>query len=193
MTEKALISDFTWRSLESQRALFKGMPLYELPDDMGAIFRPTTRQSDDRFFVASFAIIAENENGLKAFAKECKKRKIDICSAEGQTHWRWYNPVRILVEWWREAKRNGAAKRGGEVKAKKDEIIFWQGFNKIKDRWHLPAKKENASPVLLKEADTSRNTVRSYLGYTREEWQRLTEAKRDRILKRGIVCLTNQQ
>ena len=192
MTEKALISDLTWRSLEMQRELFKGMPLYELPTDLGAIFRATTRKSEDRFFVASFAIIADSEIDLRDFAKQCKKRKIDICSAEGQTHWRWYNSVQVLVEWWRDARRNGAAKRGGEVKAKKDEILFWQGFNKIKDRWHLPAKKENASPVLLDEAETSRNTVRSYLGYSREEWQKLTQAKRDRILKRGIVCLTNQ-
>jgi hypothetical protein len=164
MTDKALISDLTWRSLESQRALFKGMPMYELPDDMGTIFRPTTRQLEDRFFVASFAVIAETEKDLREFAKQCKARKTDICSAEGQTHWRWYNSITILVEWWRDARRNGAAKRGGEAKAKKDEIMFWNAFNKIKDRWHLPARRENASPKLLAEADTSRNTVKAYLG-----------------------------
>lgn len=187
MAEKALISKLTWRTLDSQRALFPGMATFEAPDDIKTMLRATQRKSEDKIFVASFGIIADNEKDLRSFGKLCKKRQANICSAEGQKEWRWYNSVNLLADWWREARRNGAAKAGGEATAKKAEEEFWEGFAKIKNRWHLVAKGTNASKPLLKEAQTSRNTAKSYLGYTREEWQRLPETQRNRILERAYA------
>jgi hypothetical protein len=79
---------------------------------------------------------------------------------------------------------DNAASIGGRANAQRAEKAFWQKFAVIADRWHLPSKKENANKPLLAEADVSRNTVKSYLGYNREEWQRLSDAQRERILKR---------
>jgi hypothetical protein len=183
MPDKALISELTWRTLDMQRKALPGMPHYVAPDELGELFRPTTRMEKLRINVVSVAVIADNEKDFREFMSRAKKRGALIIVPSAGLVYPLKKTPDEMVALWRNARREGAAKAGGIAKANKDERLFWAGFSKIADRWHLPAKEENASPFLVAEAETSRNTVRSYLGYTREEWQRLTPAKRERILK----------
>lgn len=186
MPDAALISDLTWRSLEMQKKVFPDMPHFIAPDEIKTMLRPSRRAKTLKIHVLSLAIIADNEKDLaEVVALIYGKNATLKCKETGKEYNRSGKNSCQIGEDWRTARRTGAAKRGGQAKAKKDERMFWEGFNKIADRWHLPAKGENASPVLLKEADISRNTVRAYLGYTREEWQKLSQAKRERILERN--------
>jgi len=82
MTDKALISAYTHRSLESQRANSGGMPVFILPDDLSQLFRPTTRKTIDRFHVESLAIVAEKESAFREFLAQAKKIKAEIVSRE---------------------------------------------------------------------------------------------------------------
>lgn len=163
MTEKALISELTWRSLEMQKAHFPDMPHFVAPDDLPMLLRPTTRKHENKIFVISFAVIADNEKDLREFAKLCKARKTEVCSSEGQTVWRWYNSAHILVEWWREARRNGAAKIGARISADKKKAKGKEGADKIANRWPMPSD-EYPTATLLKEAGISLNTAKAHLG-----------------------------
>lgn len=182
MTDKALISDLTWRSLEMQRKAFPDMPHFVAPDDIPSLLRPTTRNAGFDLHVESLAVIADNEQAFRDFIGLCKKRQMILHVREvGNMFLCKPNlSVDAMVTHWRKARRNGAAKAGGDAKADKSEREFWEGFTKIKDRWHLSVKSKD----LLKEAKIGHHdTVRVNLGYTRWEWRRLTDAKRERVLK----------
>lgn len=182
MADKVLISELTWRSLEMQRQAFPNMPHYVAPDDVATMLRKSTRSDDLHIHVMSLAVIADNEKDFRDFLKLMKERKaylhadcpigfyIYVCQ--------W--SVDNAVDCWRRARRNGAAKAGGDAKAENSERKFWEGFAKIKDRWHL----KDTSKALMKEADIGHHdTVRVNLGYTRWEWRRLSDTKRERVLK----------
>jgi hypothetical protein len=183
MADKALISELTWRSLEMQKKAFPDMPHFVAPHEIDIMLRKTTRKVKDTIHMMSLGIVAKTEKDFLVVAKLLNARGVAVVCLDDDR----VSGGHKLKDWrcaWRRSRRTGAAKKGGEAKAEKDEQKFWEGFNKISDRWHLPSKGENISSILLKEADTSRNTARSYLGYTREEWQQLSQPKRDRILKR---------
>lgn len=163
MTEKALISELTWRSLDMQRAHFPNMPHFVAPHEIPMLLRQTTRPQENKVFVVSFGVISKNEKDLRDFGKLCKTRKTNVCSAEGQTEWRWYNSVNLLVEWWREARRNGAAKIGARISANNKKAIGKAGADKISDRWPM-SSKEWPTRTLLDEAGISLNTAKSHLG-----------------------------
>lgn len=163
MTEKALISELTWRSLEMQKEHFPDMPYFIAPDDIHQLLRATTRKTEDKIFVVSFGVIADNEKDLREFAKLCKARKTEVCSAEGQTVWRWYNSVNVLVEWWRNARRNGSSKIGARKSADNKKALAKAAAEKIADRWPM-SSDEWPTDKLLKEAGISLNTVKVYLG-----------------------------
>lgn len=139
------------------------MPIFIAPDDISQLLRPTTRQQEDKIFVVSFGVIADNEKDLREFAKLCKTRKTEVCSAEGQTVWRWYNSVNVLVEWWREARRNGSAKIGAQISADKKKAAGKDRASKIADRWPM-SSDEWPTRVLLAEAGISLNTAKAHLG-----------------------------
>jgi hypothetical protein len=164
MPDVALISDITWRGLEMQREAFPNMPHFVGPDEIPTMLRPSNRKDVLRIHVLSLAIIAENADKLRMFVRAAYERDAKIISKEtGKEYCRRTKIAGRVVDDWLTARRIGAAKAGGEENAKRAEREFWEGFSKIKDRWHLPAKKENASKPLLKQARTSRNTVRRYI------------------------------
>lgn len=182
MTDVAFITAYSWRNKDMQvQALPFGV--YE-EHEVSAMLRPTTRKDELRINVLSFACIADNEKDARKFAKLCRDRDASIRSHEENKTWSGKQALAAFVYLWGKARRVGAAKAGGEAKARKSEQDFWVAFAKIADRWHLPAKGANTSAPLLAEAGTTRNTVKAYLSYTREEWRRLTQAKRDLILKK---------
>jgi hypothetical protein len=195
MSQKAFISDLTWRSKEQQIkeicAFYDCLPsdlsIYDGPGDIPNMLRLTTRHNGkSSICMVSLAVLADNRMAMRAAAKAFNPNATNIVCIDDPK----ITGQHKAAEWiaaWQEARRRGAAKAGGEETARRAERDFWEGFAKIRDRWHLPAKKENASKPLLKEAETSRNTTRRYLGFTREEWQRMPENKRNRILERAYA------
>lgn len=184
MTDKALISSLTWRSLDMQKKAFPDMPHYIMPDEMSYFLRPSRRDGVLNIHVLSLGIIADKERDFLEFAKEAFKRGAVIFAKETGKKYSTYSK-KLIIDWML-SRREGAAKKGGEASAKAHQERFWPRFAIIANRWHMESKWPSASAPLLKEAGLTRNTVKSYLGYNREEWQRMTDAKRARILKGKI-------
>lgn len=114
MTDKALISAHTYRSLETLRANAGNMPVFLLPDDLPQLFRPTTRKVSDRFYVESLAIIAAKEDDFREFLAQAKKRHAEIVSREDNQTFVVNGNCENLVKWWKDARRKGSAKVGGD-------------------------------------------------------------------------------
>jgi hypothetical protein len=166
--------------MDKQRAEHPGMPCFIAPDDIPTMLQPSQRTARLNVHLSSLACAADSEEDFRNFVRLMKVRRAALHSKEdgltGKSH-----PEDYLVKLWRKARRNGAAKAGGEENAKRAEIDFWAKFAVIKDRWHLL----DVSAELLKEAGIRHHdTVRSYLTYTRWEWRRLTDAKRQRLLEK---------
>jgi hypothetical protein len=174
MPDVALISELSHHKMQVQKDTYPDMPHFVSPDEIPMMLRPSTRADTLRVHVLSLAVIADNEKDFREFLSMAKKRKAQIVSKlEGTSS----------VEQWKLARRNGAAKAGGDAKSEISEKKFWECFASIVDRWHLPSVKPNTNTLLLKEAKTTRNTVKSYLGHTRVQWQGFSDARRRRILK----------
>lgn len=179
MVDKAVISEYTWRSKEMQKVTYPDMPHFFLPDDLSFLMRQTQRKSADTFHCMSLAVLAETENDFKEFVKSAWKIGAIIKSDLGHVIKKGTKTA-DCVSAWKASRREGAAKAGGDAKAKNAFLKFWDGFGKIKDRWHL----SDNSAVLMKEAGIKHHdTVRVNLGYTRWEWRKLSDAKRERVLK----------
>lgn len=181
MPDVALISSLTYRPEELQRATYPDYPHFSI-DEIPTMLRVSQRASTLHVHVLSLACVAETEEEFREFWRLLKLRKAllhskEECLAILSTAASLDRILRV----WRSARRNGAAKAGGEENARRAECEFWERFAKVKDRWHLTEKSE----TLLKEAGIKHHdTVRSYLNYTRWEWRRLTEPKRKRILEK---------
>ena len=163
MTDKALISEYTYRSLASQKANSGDMPIFILPDDLSQLFRPTTRKVEDRYHVDSLAVLAKKEEDFREFLTEAKKRKAQIISREDNKTFAVNGNCENIVKWWKDARRNGTAKIGARRSADKKKAISAEGVAKIKDKWPLPSK-EHPTAQLLAIAELSLNTVKSILG-----------------------------
>ena len=163
MTDKALISDYTYRSLASQRANSGDMPIFVLPDDLPQLFRQSIRKTEDRYFVDSLAILARKEDEFREFLAEAKKKKAQIISREDNQTFVVNGNCENLIKWWKDARRNGTAKIGARMSADRKKAVSAEGVAKIKDRWPLPTK-EHPTMALLEEAGLSLNTVKSLLG-----------------------------
>lgn len=185
MADKAVISELSWRPLEEQQKAFPNMPHFLAPDDLPNLLRPTQRDEGLNIHVLSLACVADNEDEFREFvAGAYRKDATIICKETGETYRRQTRNINRAVDAWKVARRRGAAKAGGDAKGRNGLKAFWDGFCKIKDRWHRPSEPHNFSPDLLDEARITRNTAVNYLGYSRLEWRKLTAAKRERVLKR---------
>ena len=163
MTDKYLISEYTYRSLASQKANSGDMPIFILPDDLPQLFRPTTRKVEDRYHVDSLAILAKKEDDFREFLAEAKKRKAQIISREDNKTFAVNGNCENIVKWWKDARRSGVAKIGARMSADRKKSISAEGVAKIKDKWPLPSK-EYPTAQLLAVAELSLNTVKSILG-----------------------------
>lgn len=162
MTDKALISELTWRSLEMQKHAFPGMPHYIMPDEVASIMRPSQRKDELRIHVMSLGIIANNEKDLRSFMKMVEKRKARIYVSEKMTEYG-CKTISMMIEDWRDARKEGAAKVGGQISADKRKAKSAAGAKLIEARWGMPSKTW-PTHVLLKEADMSYNTAKTILG-----------------------------
>lgn len=166
MANKALISEYTWRSIEMQRAAFPDMKIYVLPQDLSQLMRPTTRQEADHIHVMSLGVIADNEKDFREFLEMMAKRKAWLRTADDEIGFDFeVKPFLFpkLTKLWKAARRAGIQKIGGRISAQKRMDESKAGADKIKDRWGTPSKTW-PTRVLLKEADMSYNTAIKFLG-----------------------------
>lgn len=163
MSDKAIISEYTYRSLASQKAHSGDLPIFILPDDLSQLFRATTRECKDRYHVESLAVLAKKEDEFREFLAQAKKRRAQIISREDNQTFVVNGNCDNLVKWWKDARRNGVAKIGARTSADRKKAVSAEGIAKIKDKWPLPSK-EWPTAQLLTLADLSLNTVKSILG-----------------------------
>ena len=171
--------------LGTQKKAHPGMTYFVAPDDLPSLLRPTQRKAPLNIHVYSLACVADTKKSFKEFVvAACRRGATVVCNDTGETFRKGSAKIGELVAAWKAARRCGAGKAGGDRKGDNGAKRFWEGFNKIVDRWHLPSKPPNINKKLLKEAGVSRNTIVNYTGYTRLEWRKLTEKKRNEVMKR---------
>lgn len=163
MTDKAVISSLTYRSLESQKAALAGMPTFTIPDELAILFRKTTRKTINRLHVVSLGVIADTEKKCREFLALAKKGNAEIVSLEDGRTFSVNGNCDNIVKWWKDARRSGSAKIGAKLSAENKKAKSAEGIAKIKDRWPLPSS-EWTTAALLKEAGVSLNTAKSHLG-----------------------------
>lgn len=163
MTDKAVISEYTWRSKAMQKAELANMPCFVLPEDNSALFRPTRRQARDVLHVVSLAVIAEEEKDFREFVKSTWKIGASIKSHEDGALWEPGRSLPRAVASWKAARKTGAAKIGASISAANRRARSADGIAKIKERWPL-LSSEWSTADLLKEAGLSLNTAKAHLG-----------------------------
>lgn len=167
MTEKALISDLTWRTLEMQKAAFPNMPHYIAPDEITNLLRSTTRNGKIDVHVVSLAVIADNENDFQNFIDLAQKRGINLHTQEEGMEFLFDKKVRHqhnhIIETWKKARKNGAAKIGGSISARKKEDATKVAIELIREDWPKPSD-EFSTKELLARAKVSLNTAKKHLG-----------------------------
>jgi len=163
MTDKALISEYTYRSIESQRANSGDMPVFVLPDDLTQLFRPTTRQIVDNYHVDSLAVIAKKEDEFRDFLDNAKKRKAQIISREDNQTFIVNGNCENLVKWWKDARRKGAGVIGGKISANNKKEFARRGIELIRADWPKPSN-EVSTEALKERSELSLNTIKKYLG-----------------------------
>ena len=184
MTNKALISDLTWRSLEMQRQAFPDMPHYIAPAETAMLLRPTSRTQHLCIHVISFAVIANNADDFTSFLKSMPGNAKLISKEEAWTIGSRY-PIKKAIAMFRSARKFGAAKVGARARAEKKKAATILAVEKIRDRWPLPSK-DHPTATLLEEAGISLNTAKSILG-KRPIAQYNHQAKLKRAAKRNAA------
>lgn len=169
MAAKALITEWTWRKPEAQRAalarIIPGWP--DVPifsgEDRHMLLRATTRKEPDTIYVASLGCVASDEDDLIDFLRAAKKRALKIICIEEDFEWYPQRSLSIVLKAWKAARNKGSAKVGGQISGEMRKAIVQAGAEKIRARWALPSK-EWKTDALLKEADISRTSANKYLG-----------------------------
>jgi len=158
MTDKAVISEYTYRTLKSQRDGSADWPVFVLPDDLPQLFRKTIRKTEDCLHVASLGVLADTEEKFRDFICLAKKRECIIFSREDGCTFEVKENVENLVKWWRDARRKGSAKIGGERGgAKKKAASEERAKGLTKEEWTSGAIK-NAQ--LVEKYDVALGTLR---------------------------------
>lgn len=162
MTDKALISELTWRSLKMQKEAFPNMPHYIAPDELPTLLRHTTRK--DRLFihVVSLAVVADNpddfDNFWRSLPKDSAVRDLDRGEVIEASF-----PIKKAKMLWHSARKFGAAKIGGRVSAQKKEDATKAAIELIRADWPKPSE-EFSTQELLDRANISLNTAKKHLG-----------------------------
>ena len=117
MTDKAVISEYTYRTLKGQRESLEGMPVFVLPDDLPSLFRATTRKTENNLYVESLGVLADTEEKFREFLALAKKRNATIISIDDEQTFVVNGNCENLVKWWKDARRKGSAVEGGRLGA----------------------------------------------------------------------------
>ena len=158
MTDKAVISSYTYRTLESQRTASGDMPVFILPDDLPQLFRPTTRKVDDLLHVESLGILADTEEKFREFLTLAKSRKSKILSREDNQTFAVNGNCENLVKWWKDARRKGSAKIGASLGANKKKAAVEERAKAFTKAEWVDGSIKNAQ--LVEKYEMSINTLR---------------------------------
>ena len=170
MTDKAVISEYTYRPLKELREAAGDKPVFVLPHDLPQLFRKTTRKTNDRFHVESLAVLAETEVSFREFLAHTKKRKAVIISREDSQTFVVNGNIENLVKWWKDARRKGSAKIGAERgAATKRAAIAEKAKGLTKEEWTNGAIK-NAQ--LVEKYGSSINALKRYASDKGWGWNR---------------------
>lgn len=170
MTDKAVISEHTHRTLASQRANSGDMPVFVLPDDLPHMFRQTTRKGHDRFHVESLAIIDSKEAGFREFLENSKKIKAQIVSREDKKTFVVNGNIENLVKWWKDARRKGVAQVGADRSAdRKKADIAARAKALTKGEW---TNGEIRNAQLVEKYGASINALKRYASGKGWGWDR---------------------
>ena len=161
MIDKALISNLTWRSLESQREAFSGVPQFTL-EELPSLLRLTQRTEKLKIYVISLAVIASKEKSFLEALTAIRKAGAYIWDKEAGVAYSPTESIRNIINAWKVARREGAAKIGASISANSKKAKSAAGVAKIKDRWGMDSKTW-PTKVLLKEAGISYNTAKTLL------------------------------
>jgi hypothetical protein len=182
MTDKAIISAYTHRSLESLRENAQGKPVFVLPDDWSQIFRATTRKTEDRLHVDSLAILAKREDSFREFLDAAKLRKSVIVSKEDAREFVVNGNVENLVKWWKDARRKNVSKIGGDLGAKaKRAAIAERARDMTRGEW-TDGSIKNAQ--LVEKYGASINALKRYAsdkGWGHDRQQAIWRAKQRKM------------
>jgi hypothetical protein len=154
MPDKAIISDYTHRPLDKQRANAGDMPVFVLPTDLPQLFRPTTRKLSDHYHVDSLAIIAKKEDEFRNFLANARSRNAKIVSRDEKQTFVVNANCEYLVKRWKTARRAGAGKVGADQAARLRRDESKKGCDAIKAEWPL-TQKEMPTAELLKKANAA--------------------------------------
>ncbi len=170
MTDKAVISEYTYRTLKEQREAAGDMPVFVLPDDLPQLFRKTTRKTDDCLHVQSLGVLAETEVSFREFLALAKKNKVKIASNEDEQVFVVNGNCEHLVKWWKDARRKGSAKIGAERgAATKRAAIAERAKGLTREEWTNGAIK-NAQ--LVEKYGASINALKRYASDKGWGWNR---------------------
>lgn len=118
MTEKAVVSAYSYHKIDDQRKNSDPHPIFVLPEDLPQLFRSTTRRGTDRIHCESLAVLAYNEGMFREFLALAQERKARIFSREDDQEFIVNGNCENLVKWWKDARRKGAGKTGGDIGGK---------------------------------------------------------------------------
>jgi len=164
------------------------MPHFIAPDDITSLMRPTRRKDRLDIHVVSLAVVADNEKDFIDFLKRLKARDAALHSKEENITF--YNCTSSkhfegVVKSWKVARRDGAAKIGGNISARKKEDVTKLAIELIRSDWPKPSS-EFSTEELLERAKISLNTAKKHLG-RRPIAQANYQAKLKRAAKRNVA------
>ena len=171
MTDKAFISDLTWRDRRYQlKEILAAMgnpdpdtvKIYEGQEDVSALFRPSRRNGRDMIYVSSLACIADNEADFRKFINLARLKKAEIYVAEKRTTYG-CSAGSMMIEDWRDARKDSAAKIGGRISGDRKEAATKKAIELIRDDWRKPSA-HFSTEELKKRSGLSLNTIKKHLG-----------------------------
>jgi len=165
------------------------MAVFVLPDDLPQLFRETTRKIVDCYHVDSLAILGRKEDEFRDFLSNAKKRKAKIVSREDDQTFIVNGNCENLVKWWRDARRKGAGKTGGDIAAKaKRAAVAKRAKDLTRAEWTNGAIKNEQ---LVEKYGASINALKRYAsdkgwGHDRQKaiWRAAYAAERKANAKR---------
>jgi len=170
MTDKAVISAYTYRPIDQERKDAGDMPVFVLPDDLDYLFRNTTRSGFDVHHVSSLAILAEKEDQFREYLDAAKRIKARIFSREDDREFVINGNIENLVKWWKDARQKGMGKIGGELAAKAKRAAVAERLKDFTKAEWLDGSIKN--PQLTKKYGVSLGALRAYASDKGWGWNR---------------------
>lgn len=169
MASKIFKSTWTWRTLAYQDKIlsesvpdYKNVSVYVDDEGLTQLFRKTTRKSIDTIYICSVGLLGSEEECVENIAREFMKRGWRLVAIEEKIDWKKFT-VRELLDVWKYARINGAARNGARISSENKRARTKAATDKIKERWKFPSDIW-PTKILLDEVGISLNSAKSILG-----------------------------